>query len=92
VSQKKKHTGKRLRKNNQISIAHKFLNDFGIELSKRAFQLRVQRAFAQGTARNISVVNVVESPSSAISSLTAPTAITNEVVYPTTNTVSVELM
>ena len=73
-AEKKKHTGKRFSKNNQISIAHKFLNICGIELSKRALQLRVQRAFAQDTARNIfSVVN-------------APTSITNEVVSPTANT------
>ena len=73
VSRKKKHTGKRLRKNNQISIAHKHLNDCGIEITKHALQHRVQRAFAQATA-SIPVVNVVHSPSSAISSLTAPTA------------------
>ena len=73
VSRKKKHTGKRLRKNNQISNAHKHLNDCGIEITKHALQHRVQRAFAQATA-SIPVVNVVHSPSSAISSLTAPTA------------------
>ena len=77
VSRKKKHTGKRLRKNNQISIAHKHLNDCGIEITKHALQHRVQRAFAQATA-SIPVVNVVHSPSSAISSLTAPTANTEQ--------------
>ncbi len=49
------------------------MNDFGIEITKHALQRRVQRAFEQATA-SIPVVNVVHLPSSAISSLTAPTA------------------
>ena len=77
VSQKKKHSDKRLRKNNQISIAHKHLNDCRIEITKHVLQHRVQRAFAQTTA-SITVVNVVHLPSSGVSSLTAPTANTEQ--------------
>jgi hypothetical protein len=77
VSQKKKHSDRRLRKNNQISIAHKHLNDCRIEITKHVLQHRVQRAFAQTTA-SITVVNVVHLPSSAVSSLTAPTANTEQ--------------
>jgi hypothetical protein len=78
VAHKKNHMGERVG-DNHFSIAHQTLNDVGVDISKDALKQRVSRAIrAQSSAKTITEVNIVNSPSSAVSSITAPTASTDE--------------
>jgi hypothetical protein len=59
------------------------LNDVGVDISKDVLKQRVSRAIhVQSSAKTITEVNIVNSPSSAVSSITAPTANTDESEVP----------
>ena len=83
VAHKKNHTGQRVR-DNHFSVAHQTLNDVGVDISKDVLKQRVSRAIhVQSSAKTITEVNIVNSPSSAVSSITAPTpANTDELEVP----------
>jgi hypothetical protein len=80
VAHKKNHTGQRVR-DNHFSVAYRTLNDVRVDISKDALKQRVSRAIpAQSSAKTIN--NILNSPSSAVSSIKAPTANTDELEVP----------
>ena len=80
VAHKKNHTGQRVG-DNHFSVAYRTLNDVGVDISKDALKQRVSRAIpAQSSAKTIT--NILNSPSSAVSSIKAPTANTDELEVP----------
>ena len=69
VAAKATHSGGRLR--NHLSIAHRSLVVSGVHITKDALKKRVSRAIlARKSAEEIVEVEAVNSPSSAVSSLT----------------------